>query len=740
MEPLGDARAYVERGKARQQQGDLQGAIADFDEALKLNPQEAEAYRLRALARYENGDAGGAVADQVSAMQLAPQPVPADAGTEPHDAASYIRRACQRQLQNDLAGAVADCAEALKRDPQSVEAYLVRARARQRQGYLERAVADCERALQINPAAGPAYLLRGALRGALDQLDLARQDYDKVLEIDPQNAEAFTLRAQIRAAQGDPQGAIADCGRALEIDRQFADAYLTRAAARWERGELGGALADCDEAIRLEPNDARAYLLRGNVRQAQEDDAGARSDYQHAVRLDPGVAEVLPGREDEADSSADGLAPATPGEEDADAVLEAPGTLEVPTAGGLRSWLVPATMHGLLAGAFYGWISSPFAVGLALFLFAPLLLGLFLGRSLGLRRAALAGTLLACGVIVLSLVTDHGLGSRLLALTDGTPQGVVGWLLAWGVFGALLFISSGGSSVSLMVGLIRSGLPTVFSWMRVGTVSGLALGAVLGGLYWVNLPGGLIGATLGAACGLLLGLATGWSLVGLGLAIVGAGLGTAAGDLELEAVYEVIGAGVAGGIYWTVAGAFVAGSNGFSVGARAGQRLVRGALPGRLFGGPLPDMKGFNLATALLAGMTGLFTGANVGLLAGSILAGLAVADRVAGPLPLEGVAAWIGGAVILGLLLAGLLAAGIRPKVGSRARQVVPLVCLLPLAFGLLALVAWQFGPQLGGVAYWACAGAAVGGVIGIRLWSTLEQGFPDRDSPLLAVRAGRD
>ncbi len=48
-----DAEAYYNRAKARYEQKDIEGAIADYNEAIRLNPSYVEAYKNRGNARYD---------------------------------------------------------------------------------------------------------------------------------------------------------------------------------------------------------------------------------------------------------------------------------------------------------------------------------------------------------------------------------------------------------------------------------------------------------------------------------------------------------------------------------------------------------------------------------------------------------------------------------------------------------------------------------------------------------------
>jgi tetratricopeptide (TPR) repeat protein len=68
----GDAAAYNGRGRVRHARGDLPRAITDYDQALRLDPHFANAYNNRGTARKAMGDLEGAVADYLRALQFAP--------------------------------------------------------------------------------------------------------------------------------------------------------------------------------------------------------------------------------------------------------------------------------------------------------------------------------------------------------------------------------------------------------------------------------------------------------------------------------------------------------------------------------------------------------------------------------------------------------------------------------------------------------------------------------------------
>ncbi|MDE2787809.1 MAG: tetratricopeptide repeat protein [Chloroflexota bacterium] len=64
--------AYHSRGIAKDGQGDYAGAVADFDHAIALDPDDADIYHNRGVAKAEQGDYAGAIADYDRVIALDP--------------------------------------------------------------------------------------------------------------------------------------------------------------------------------------------------------------------------------------------------------------------------------------------------------------------------------------------------------------------------------------------------------------------------------------------------------------------------------------------------------------------------------------------------------------------------------------------------------------------------------------------------------------------------------------------
>ncbi len=102
------ARDYYARGIARYLANDVGGAIADFTEALQLDPLLAVAYVGRGMARDDPTDA---LADYSDAIRLDPDYVQA-----------YYNRGLLRATSGDYAGAIEDFTQILQRQPSHPQA------------------------------------------------------------------------------------------------------------------------------------------------------------------------------------------------------------------------------------------------------------------------------------------------------------------------------------------------------------------------------------------------------------------------------------------------------------------------------------------------------------------------------------------------------------------------------------------------------------------------------------------
>jgi tetratricopeptide (TPR) repeat protein len=157
--------------------------IADYTEAIRLNPQYADAYYNRANSHYERKDYARAIADYSEAIRFNPQ-----------YATAYNNRANIYHTQKEYERAIADYSEAIRLNPQHALAYYNRANSYYARKEYERATADYTEAIRLNPQYTDAYVGRGNSSYACQRYDQAITDYDRALRTDPTHARAAKNR------------------------------------------------------------------------------------------------------------------------------------------------------------------------------------------------------------------------------------------------------------------------------------------------------------------------------------------------------------------------------------------------------------------------------------------------------------------------------------------------------------------------------------------------------------------
>jgi len=114
---------YLDRGDKNNNKADFDLAIAEFDRAIKLDPNIAEAYFGRGRGYLRKGDNSRAVADYSQAIRL-----------NPNDLISYSNRGRAYARMGDYDNAVADFESALRIDPNNatIKQNLEKARRREK--------------------------------------------------------------------------------------------------------------------------------------------------------------------------------------------------------------------------------------------------------------------------------------------------------------------------------------------------------------------------------------------------------------------------------------------------------------------------------------------------------------------------------------------------------------------------------------------------------------------------------
>jgi tetratricopeptide (TPR) repeat protein len=251
-----DYRGYLERGIVYRRTGRLDKAIGDYDTTIRLNPNFARVYYDRAIAYALKGDYDQAIRDNTQAIRLNPN--------QADYADSYYNLALDYQAIGNLDSAMADFNEAIRREPKELNNYCGRANTFEDMGQLDKASADYDQVTRLNPRDASDYGFRGSAYFAKGNYREAAFDFEKAAQLSPRDYDALARLAWFQATCPEDslrngKEALEKSLRACELSRwQSAGVVDTLAAACAELGDFDRAVKYQTQAINMKG----VYALR----------------------------------------------------------------------------------------------------------------------------------------------------------------------------------------------------------------------------------------------------------------------------------------------------------------------------------------------------------------------------------------------------------------------------------------------------------------------------------------------
>jgi tetratricopeptide (TPR) repeat protein len=276
-----NASDYFLRAYSKHDGGDYRGALADYNQAISLNPKYFLAYNNRANLKVGKlNDIPGALADYNQAISLNPK----------YSDAHYNRALLKRDKLNDIPGALADYNQAISLNPKYSIAYSNRGILKaDKLNDILGALADYNQAISLNSKHSVAYNNRANLkRDKLNDIPGALADYNQAISLNPKYSDAYYNRANLKVSKlNDIPGALADYNQAISLNPKFAIAYNNRAILKVSKlNDIQGALNDFNQAIIINPKDSDAHYNRANLKVSELNDIpGAIQDLRQAARL-----------------------------------------------------------------------------------------------------------------------------------------------------------------------------------------------------------------------------------------------------------------------------------------------------------------------------------------------------------------------------------------------------------------------------------------------------------------------
>ena len=242
---------HVEMGMEYYEQGELEKAIAEFEIAIELDPEDAEAHRNLGTAYGEQNKWEEATVAYEKAIELAP-----DFG----------------EAYGDLAAAYFNL------------------------GKPAEAVTAGEKGIELNPEYAMSYNNLAVVYGSQGNLDQAINLLTQAIEVDPDCADAHYNLGYAYEGLGQPQDAVAEYQEAIRADPDYADAYENMGSVYAQQGQLDEAISWWQKTLEIEPERASTYQNLGMAYAQQGKNDEAIAAFATYLELtppeDPGRAQV----------------------------------------------------------------------------------------------------------------------------------------------------------------------------------------------------------------------------------------------------------------------------------------------------------------------------------------------------------------------------------------------------------------------------------------------------------------
>ena len=279
----GSAQQLIDRGVLLLDSARYDEAMAQFDRAIVLDPQNPWALANRGITRVWQNDRTAAERD-----------LDAAAAIDPRNPVVYRARGLLAFHSGAYADAVTAFSTSIEIRPDNAFALAYRARAHMALGNDERALADATAAIAGNPNVPDLYGIRADVYRRRGDTERAVAEAAAVMAANPDTAAAQTAAARIYLFNGRQAEAMQLLERAIAA-RPSASLYMARAAARPQE-DFDGRHADIEAALRLTPTNGELLGERARLLEERGDLRGAIASWTAALEVHRGHPMLLTGR------------------------------------------------------------------------------------------------------------------------------------------------------------------------------------------------------------------------------------------------------------------------------------------------------------------------------------------------------------------------------------------------------------------------------------------------------------
>jgi tetratricopeptide (TPR) repeat protein len=267
---------HHQRAKAFEQKGELDNAVAEVREELRVNPAYGEGYDFLGKLYEEQGRAEEAEDTYREALKI-----------DPNNDVALNNLAYQVGQKGPVEEALRLYTAALNVNPQLGLAHNNLGNLLLGLGKPDEAIGHFRTALQLDPNDRYAEYNLGNALAAQNHVDEALQHYARALTLDPANPNIPNNLGLALAKQGKYDEAIRWYGEALRLDPEYANAHNNLGLALAAQGKVEDAQRHYEEAVRLNPRFALACNNLGRLLAAHGRKDEAVRQFNRALEIDP---------------------------------------------------------------------------------------------------------------------------------------------------------------------------------------------------------------------------------------------------------------------------------------------------------------------------------------------------------------------------------------------------------------------------------------------------------------------
>lgn len=270
------AKAYYNIAYILESKKDYEGAIENYDQAIRLSPDFSDAYVKKCL-----------ILKDLNKLDDALEQLKKSLNANPNDPKVNFNIGLILAQEDDLQGAQEYYKKTLELDPESIEAIINLSDIFLKQKKYLEAEAYARQAIELNASYTEAYSNLGNALANQGKFEDAVRNYMEALRISPDNVKACYNIGFSFYNLGKYDEAVKYYTGAIKIDPSFENAYNNLGAALVKENKIDEAINNYKEMAVKFPKSENAHRNLGTLLQKKGDVENAKKEFDEVLKINP---------------------------------------------------------------------------------------------------------------------------------------------------------------------------------------------------------------------------------------------------------------------------------------------------------------------------------------------------------------------------------------------------------------------------------------------------------------------